>query len=347
MRTAPDHPPHARTAGLTRRIPLNFFGMPFGLTGLATCWSTAAGYGLVPAAVGEALAALAGLVWLVLVTAYLRCAVAIRGALRRDLGDRLLSPFAALVPLTPMLLCATALRPHAAMPARVAVDVLVAAVVLLGGWLTGDWIYGPLRVDQVHPGYLLPTVAGGLIAGAAAAMVGQPRLGYVLAGLGGVCWLALGSIVLARLLTRPLPPVALLPTLAIEMAPPAVASLAWFALAGDRLGPVAEALGGYTLLMVLAQLRLVPCYLRLRFTPGFWAFAFSSAAVATIGLHWLHDAAPPGGRWGAYAVLVVISVFIGGLAARTTRAFVGGQLLPPVTALFPDPNLSDREPAHV
>jgi hypothetical protein len=60
----------------------------------------------------------------------------------------------------------------------------------------------------------LPTVAGGLIASAGAADVGQRRLAEVMLGLGMICWLVLGSIILARLLFRPLPPGPLLPTLA-------------------------------------------------------------------------------------------------------------------------------------
>jgi len=43
-------------------------------------------------------------------------------------------------------------------------------------------------------------------------------------------------------------------------------------------------LGGYAVLMVLAQLRLSPVYSRLFFTPGFWAFTFSCAAVVADAL---------------------------------------------------------------
>lgn len=57
-------------------------------------------------------------------------------------------------------------------------------------------------------------------------------------GYAVICWLVLGSIILGRLLMRPLPPPPLLPTLAIEVAPAAVASLAYFALHGDRVDPV-------------------------------------------------------------------------------------------------------------
>ncbi|WP_237539893.1 MULTISPECIES: hypothetical protein [unclassified Streptomyces] len=44
------------------------------------------------------------------------------------------------------------------------VDVFLVLTVLLGGWFTGQWIYGPLELDRLHPGYFLQTVAGGLVA---------------------------------------------------------------------------------------------------------------------------------------------------------------------------------------
>lgn len=68
--------------------------------------------------------------------------------------------------------------------------------------------------------------------------------------------------------------------LAIEVAPPAVAGDAYFGLTGGRIDTLAYLLAGYTVLMVLVQLRLLPLYLRLPFTPVFWSFTFSYAAVA-------------------------------------------------------------------
>lgn len=322
-----------------RRIPLGLFGMPFGLCGLAGCWLTAAGYGLVPSAVGDAMLGAAAAAWLAVLAGYLRHLASDRAALGRDLRDRTAGPFAALAVITPMLLGAQGLRPLAPSAAVVVVDLCLALTVLLGAWFTGDWIIGPLELDQIHPGYFLPTVAGGLVAAAAAAAVGQANLALVMLGLGMICWVVLGSVILVRLLTRPPLPAPLLPTLAIEVAPAAVASLAWFAIHGDPVDPVdpvdpiAAAIGGYGLLMVLAQLRLLPAYLRLPFLPSTWAFTFSWAAVASVGVHWLNELAPPGRQIGQYALLAAATLLVGGIAVRTAVALLHGRLLPaPVVA---------------
>ena len=197
-----------------------------------------------------------------------------------------------------------------------------------GGWFTGQWIYQPLDLDRFHPGYFLPTVAGGLVAAAGAGAVGQRRLAEVMFGMGVVCWIVLGSIILGRLLFRPLLPPALVPTLAIEVAPAAVASLAWFEIHGGTIDRVAAFLAGYGLLMVLAQLRLLPAYLRLRFMLGTWAFTFSWAAVDTAGIIWLERTRPVGYRVWQYVLVAAISLLIGGIAARTLVAIGRRELLP-------------------
>src|ERR1700709_260878 len=103
-------------------------------------------------------------------------------------------------------------------------------------------------------------------------------------------------------------PPALQPTLAIEVAPAAVASLAWFQLHGEAIDLVASVLAGYGVLMILAQLRLVPAYRRLSFMPSTWAFTFSWAVVATAGLVWLQDTRVTGYRVWQDIVLTVITL---------------------------------------
>jgi tellurite resistance protein len=123
-----------------------------------------------------------------------------------------------------------------------------------------------------------------------------------------------------------------MPTIAIEVAPAAVATQAWLALHGDRIDAVAAALGGYGLLMVIAQLRLLPAYARLSFVPGFWSFTFSWAAVATAGLHWLAVLHPSGWKASSYVVLAAITLLVGAIALRTALALARGRLLPPPPA---------------
>ncbi|MEE6262325.1 SLAC1 family transporter [Plantactinospora sonchi] len=320
------------------RVPPNFFGIPFGLAGLAGSWVVAAGDGNAPSWVGDALLVLAAVVWLAVTVGYAAYTWSVRRAFVADLLDPVLAPFVSLAVITPMLLAAQGLTPRNLTAARIVVDVFLVLTVLFGGWITGQWIYGPLDLDRMHPGYFLPTVAGGLVASATTAVVGQRLLSVLMLGLGLVCWLVIGSLTLNRLFFRPPLPPALIPTLAIEVAPAALAGVALFALNGERIDFFVSLVAGYGLLMVLAQVRLLPAYLGLSFAPTFWAFTFPFAAVATTTLHWIADSRPSGHRVYAYLVLAGITALIGGIAVRTVVAAARGQLLP--TA--PEPARRDR-----
>jgi tellurite resistance protein len=313
--------------GSAPRLPVSWFSMPFGLAGLGMAWALAAHHGQAPAFVGAAVMAASFCLWLVLLSVYAGQAARRWRNVVEDLEDPTAGPFTALALLTPLLLTVGTLtgRPDVARPVF---DGLTVLMVVLAGWLTGQWIYGPLSFDRLHPGYFLPSVAGGYAASGGAAALGQPRLAELMFGIGSLSWLVLGALVIGRLMFRPALPAALVPTLAIEVAPPALASLAWFSMNGGRLDPVAAGLLGYGLLMLIAQLRLLPAYLRLTFTAGSWAFTFPAAAVATAALQWLSVTDPTGeGVWSAL-VLALVTLLVLFIGAGTVRALLRGELLP-------------------
>jgi tellurite resistance protein len=94
----------------------------------------------------------------------------------------------------------------------------------------------------------------------------------------------------------------------IEVAPRAVASVAYVAIYGDRIDPALALLGGYGPLMVLALL-------------GGYGLLMVLALL---------------GGYGLLMVLAAISVLIGGVAIRTLVALARRQLLPhPAAAPVP------------
>ena len=128
-------------------------------------------------------------------------------------------------------------------------------------------------------------------------------------------------MILGRLMFRPPLPDPLAPTMAIEVAPAAVASLAYFFSHGAHIDPFVTALAGYGLLMVVAQIPLISRYARLKFSLATWAFTFSWAAVASTLLFWIEAEHVTGGRAFAYLVLAAISVLVAAIAVRTVVAY--------------------------
>jgi tellurite resistance protein len=308
-------------------IPPNFYAIAFGLVGLARVWHLAGSlYGL-SAGISEALFLVAAVVFLLFFAALVIKLMLAPKTILADLADSAIGPFFSLLPITGMLL-AVGLEPYAFAAARVLFLVFFVATVLLGGWYTGQWIVAALDADTFGPAYFLPTVAGGILGADSAASFGLTGLGWLSFGIGMISWLMLGPIILNRLYFRPGLPVALIPTLAVVIVPSVIAGNAYFMLTGGRIDPLAYVLAAYTVLMALVQLRLVPLYLKLTFSPGFWAFTFSYAATAAYALRWIHLEQFAEAALLGYVVIAAITLFIGAIALRSLVALWRGKFLP-------------------
>lgn len=327
------------------RLTANLFGIPLGLAGLAQCWTVANRFGGVPAWPAAALWVVTSGVYLVIGTAYYgrhhRPA-----DVARELADPTFGPFVAASAIVPMMLGA-ALARYLPTAGHAIFSVALVLTLLLGGWLTGQWILSDINLDQWHPGYFLPTVGGGLIAAGVSADFAGRQLTQLLFGYGFVCWIVLGSIILTRLFTRPALPVPLRPTLAIELAPPVIAGMAWFAINGGQVDPIALGLAGYAVLMAMVQLRLLPFYRAVPFGPGSWAYSFPFAAAIAYLLQWLaaEDVAV-GGLW-TWALLAVVTTGAAALVGCTIAALVGRRFLPPGSppaAVGGDPSRRSEHP---
>ena len=144
----------------------------------------------------------------------------------------------------------------------------LAGSLVLSAWLTGEWVAGPIDPRRAHPGYFIPALGPGMIGALTAGTLGHANLAWQCLGLGLLSWIMLGSVILHRLMFGPGLPAPLAATPAIEIAPPAVAAIAYLTLDGGRVDPVLLGLSGFCVLMVLGQVRLLPIYRRVPFFPN-------------------------------------------------------------------------------
>jgi tellurite resistance protein len=280
-----------------------------------------------PIVVSDALYLTAAAVWgLILIGAVCRfCQRPSR--ILGELRDPILCPFWGLAPIVGMLLTGGLAR-YAFEPAKFLFLVFLVATILLAGWLSGDWIVRDFDRRRFHPGYYLPAVAGGLIGGQEAATFGLRGLGWLSFGIGIFCWLPLAAVVLGRLLFDQLPASVILPTVAIELAPPAVAGNAYFVLHGPVPDPFLYALAGYAVFMGIVQLRLVAEYTHVSFAPSFWAFVFPWAAAASFGIRWLVVEHPSDQAVYAGLIISAASLLLAAITTRSLVALARGEFLP-------------------
>jgi tellurite resistance protein len=305
-----------------QRITPNLFGIATGIAGLAALWQVAHGQGLVPAWPSAGFAATAAVVWGTLVVARAR-----RRLLFGEWRDPVLGPFVALLPIGGMVL-GLALRTYASAAGTVVFAVFALSTLVLAVRIAAAWAADPPALRVLHSGYLLPTVAGGFLAAAGFARVGQLDSARIAFGLGLLCWVVLGSVVLVRLVRGPRLPAALVPTLAIEITPPVLAGNALLAINGDRLDALTCVFGIWTAAAALVQLALLPRFLRNPFRPGVWAFAFSYAATASYALRWVDLTRPAGAAVLSGLVLALVTGLVAVLAARTVARLLRGTFLP-------------------
>lgn len=306
------------------QLRANVLALPFGLTGLGLCWSW-----LAPATLHRATAAvwlLAAVSWVVSSSGYLWSVRRTR-RLAAELSDATFSPFVALLFL-PLMPLGAYWATYAPGPGRILVVGAAAAVTALGSWLSAGWLLGGTGLAMIHPGYLLPTVAAGLLAAGSLSTVGDPGAALVMFGLGLVCWAFLGSIIFVRLVAHPLLPVGLRPTLAILVAPPAVAGNAWLTINDDRVDAIALGLAGFGLLMALTQLRFIPIFATVPFGPGWWSFAFSYLAVVGFATRLAVLAGFTYPATLTTVVLAVATAAVTALLTATTISVVRGTYFP-------------------
>jgi tellurite resistance protein len=328
--------PTAPTAGLAAspaasaaaRVPASFFSMVLGLAGLGAAWRAAArAYGVSPWLADALLAASAAL-WVTLLAAQVVKALVAREALRAELEHPVQGSLAALGPAS-LLLLASGIAAHLPDLARLLFWIGAAAQLALGVWLVGRWLLLPVDPKLVTPALYLPPVAGNLLAAIAAGAVGRGDAGWLFFGAGVVSWLLVGAALLVRYLSAGELPAALRPLVAIEIAPPAVALVAWQALEGGAPDAISRGLLGFALFQGLVVARLLGRLREVPFSPAYWAFSFPLAALAAGALR--QAAAAPASVAGALALplFVVANAAIAALAWQTGVALARGRLLPP------------------
>jgi tellurite resistance protein len=255
-------------------------------------------------------------------------AVVARETLRAELADPVQGSLAALGPGS-LLLVAAGVSGHFPDVAAVLFWFGAVVAVLHGAWAVGGWIVSPPSVDRVTPALYLPPVAGLLLAATAAGAVGRTDAGWAFFGAGVGSWLVLAAVLLTRHLSAGELSTSLRPLLGLELAPPALALVAYQALEGAAPDPTSRGLLGYGLFVALVLLRLAGRLRDVPFAPAYWSFTFPLALLAAAALR--QGAAAPGGLAGALALplFVIANAVVAVVAFHTVTAATRGKLLPP------------------
>ena len=313
------HPP--------RPVPASFFGIVLGLSGLGSDWRAASALWGLPGYVGESLLAVASAVWLVLLVAYVQKWLTARSTALAELEHPTLCCFVGLVGVSTMLVGAAAL-PYSRLVALVLFGAGAFYTAAFAVWRTGSLDMGGRDPSANTAILYLPAVAGSFVTATVAGALGHADWGQYAFGAGLFSWLAIESVLLHRLFTAPAMALALRPAMGIQLAPPAVAAVAYLSVTSGPPGLFAHALIGYGIFQGLILLRLLPWIREQPFGVSYWAFSFGLTSLAGAPLRMLQrgDSGPI--SLLAPMLFAVANVTVAVLAVGTIRQWVRGQLLP-------------------
>ena len=318
-----------RQAARLPHFPVSLFASVMGVGGLSLAWRRAAGVLSWPVAVAQGLFWAAAALFLGLLVVYLAKWVKHPEAARAELRHPIRMAFVPTITIA-ILILATAGQDLMPPVAKVAwwvgaIGHLALTAVTLSAWFTRR----DIGAGMITPAWFIPVV-GNVITPLAAPTLGSMELAWFAFGVGMTFWVALLPLLLQRVLTheQPLAP-KLTPTLAIFVAPPAVAMLSWQSLTGRLDDPPARILFSAALgFLVLLALQL-PLLRTIPFAVPAWAYTFPLAAAAAATLAVAGDRHQAFSTALAIAVLALATVVVTGVAVLTGRAALRGQICIP------------------
>lgn len=311
----------------TRHFPVHIFLSVLGIGGLGIAWREAAESFSFTPAVGELFLGFAAGFYIAVLALYGLKALRHPDAVIADFVDPVRGSYFAAAGMG-LLLMAAAARPHGPEVAEILWALGAPVTLAITMALTVGWMRHEFHMRDATPVWFLP-ISGNLLA-AIAVPPGYEQIGWMIFAVGLVLWLMLQGILFYRLMFEAPLAHGLRPTMAIMLAPPALAAIAYQVLTN---GAVLGAIGGFGtmlhgLALFVAVLLLVqaPSFLRLPFGMTAWSYPFPLAAFTVAATlhgarhaHWVADAIAIAAL--ALTTLVTLIVF-----AKTAQALMAGHL---------------------
>lgn len=312
-------------ASVAARTPAAYFGMVLGLAGLGNAWRAAEQTWHIGNGVSEWILALAAAVWAVLVILFAAKAVFAMDKLVTEINHPVQCCFVGLIGVATMLIAGAA-EPYSYAAGATLFLIGFAFTAIFAVWRTGSLWHGERDPATTTAVLYLPTVAGSFVTATVASSLGYQDWGQLAFGAGIFSWLAIESVLLHRLLTGPMTPPALRPTLGVQLAPAPVGAIAYISVNGGAPDMFVHALIGYGILQLLFLLRLSPWLREAGAVMGFWAFSFGATSIATAPVRLLGAGDNAAISVVAPAAFVLANVFVLGLTAMTVWLLLSGRM---------------------
>lgn len=140
------------------------------------------------------------------------------------------------------------------------------------------WLNRNIEMTHSNPAWFIPVVGNLLVTTAGADFVNHYTLMFFFS-LGIFFWIILTAILINRIIFHGMLPQKFLPTLAIFIAPPAVAMLGYLNINGGVFDDFAEILLNVAIIFAIILFALARNFYKIKFSISWWAFTFPFAAL--------------------------------------------------------------------
>jgi tellurite resistance protein len=306
-------------------VPASSFGIVLGAAGLTNCWRFAHVLWGVDARIGEALSTLTSVLWLALLAGYAMKWLRDRADAITEFEHPVQCCFIGLIPVSMMLVGMWAAGWNEGL-GLVIVTVGAVGQLAFSTYRSGALLRGCRKQHDTTAVMYLPTVAGNFVSAIALSAFGDMDAARLFFGAGLFSWLALESVITNRLFTSEPLGLPVRPTLGIQLAPPAVGSVAYLSITHNSVDVVFLAMFGYAVLQLLLLLRLLPWFAETGFSPSYWAFSFGATALALASMHAASLHAHPAVDVLALPLFALLNLALLGLLLATLRLLLLGKL---------------------
>ena len=140
------------------------------------------------------------------------------------------------------------------------------------------WINRDIEFSHSNPAWFVPVVGNLLVPTTGADFVSHPILMFFFS-LGLFFWIVLTAVLFNRIIFHGMLAQKFLPTLAIFIAPPAIAMTSYLRINGDDFDYIAEFLLNVAIIFAIILFALARNFYKIKFFISWWAFTFPFAAL--------------------------------------------------------------------
>ncbi|MHC0026588.1 SLAC1 anion channel family protein [Enterobacter vonholyi] len=309
-----------------KNLPVNLFGSVMGLAGLALAWRLSGHYYGVGDVLGEAIGALAGIVFALLSLGYIIKWAKHPGAVKAEFNHPIASNFFGTVTIALLLLSSVA-APHSKLLGQALWILGSALTVLLAGLVVYRLLSGNQDPLNAVPAWLIPGVAtlDIVVTGEHMPMIWSAEFKLFALAVGAVLALVFFTRIFSRLVHETVLVKGMIPSLMILIAPFEVGFLAYTNLFGeiDRFASILFYFGLFLFVVLSFKVfrRDVP------FSPSWWAISFPVAALSNAALKYAHAHDNTVLMLIAALILLFLTMAVTVLFVKTLTSLFSGKLL--------------------